>query len=102
MLIALVLLTWSSAGTLVSLSEEIGAVLSRLSVSKWYRVIGSVESSLSTTHEELKDGLVSFDLASLPSNLSDRVATAFGIRAKKGKTDRASTRNTFLSIEERI
>ena len=83
MFIALILLTWASAGTLISLSEAIESVLDRLTIENWYRTIRSVEYSISMAHEELTEGLLSFDLNLLPNRLSERTATAFGIRAKK-------------------
>ncbi|HKO98453.1 MAG TPA: hypothetical protein VJU86_15760 [Pyrinomonadaceae bacterium] len=83
MLTALILLTWGSAGTLVGLSEQIASLLGRLTLGNWYRVIRSVESSVFAVHDELRNGLLSFDLSSLPENLTERAATAIGIRAKK-------------------
>lgn len=83
MLVALILLTWGSASTLINLSEKMDSLLNRLTADNWHRVIRSVEYSTSMTHEELKDGLLSFTISSLPNNLSERSATAFGMRAKK-------------------
>jgi hypothetical protein len=91
MLVSLVLLTWSSASTLCSLSEQFGEVLGRLRVHNWYRLIRTVESSIASIQTDPTSSLLSFDLDSLPSVLTDRVATAFGLRAK------IEDRNTFYN-----
>ena len=95
MLIALVILTWSSGGTLATLADEIGTLLSSLSLVSWYRVIRAVQLSNRVTHEEMKDGLISFDLRSLSKSLSERAATAFGLRARQ--EDRHAFYRRYLS-----
>ena len=82
MLLTLVLLTWGSSSTLTALSEQLDVVLNRLNVSNWYRVIRSVESCVFATQEESRNRSLTFDLKKLPKSLSERLAAAFGSRAK--------------------
>jgi hypothetical protein len=82
MFVALVLLTWGSPATLVELSERLAEILDDLSSENWYRMFRTVRNSIFAVHDEIRHRYISFDLGSLPNRLSERVATAFGLRAR--------------------
>lgn len=83
MLITLVLLTWGSSSTLIALARSIENFMDRLTQDNWYLLMQSVQRTMSLVHEDLREGLSHFDLSSLPGELSDRTATAFGMRARR-------------------
>jgi hypothetical protein len=83
MLITLVLLTWGSSSTLIALARSIENFIDRLTLDNWYLLMESVQRTMSLVHEDLREGLSHFDLSSLPGELSDRTATAFGMRARR-------------------
>jgi hypothetical protein len=82
MFVALVLLTWGSPATLVELSARLAELLDALSSENWYRTFRTVRNSIYSIHDEIRHRFISFDLQSLPNRLSERVATAFGLRAR--------------------
>jgi hypothetical protein len=83
MLITLVLLTWGSSSTLIALARSIEDFINRLTLDNWYLLMESVQRTMSLVHEDLREGLSHFDLSSLPGELTDRTATAFGMRARR-------------------
>ncbi|MBU0946890.1 MAG: NACHT domain-containing protein [Proteobacteria bacterium] len=83
MLMALILFTWGSSSTLVSLVRSIESFLTQLTQENWYLLMNSVQRTLFSIHQGWRNNPLSFDLSKIPSDLSDRTATAFGIRAKK-------------------
>jgi hypothetical protein len=80
--ISLVLLTWGSSKTLMSLSEIVGTFFDQLSAEQWYHIIHSVKQSLSLLHGQSNGDLLAFDISALSESLSERTVIAIGIRAK--------------------
>ncbi|MBE9005462.1 NTPase (NACHT family)-like protein [Fortiea sp. LEGE XX443] len=82
MFIILVLVTWASSLTLVTLANSINDYIGTLSSDNWQRLYDSVENAVTLT-EDLGNRMIHYNVDLMSKNLDARTVTLLALRAKE-------------------